>query len=126
MSLFSENLKWVRENCGFTQQQLANACNLDRSSFSYYESGKVEPSLQALARICLILGVTIDDMLRIDLKNSVMHKARIKKLITTQKDETQLLVYYRAMSMKLRRKSLNDMRKLALSDNPLEARNQKG
>jgi transcriptional regulator with XRE-family HTH domain len=60
---FGLRLTIARESVGMTQQQLAQAVGLSqRSVIGYYECGKAFPSLPVFARLCDVLGVTMDDM----------------------------------------------------------------
>lgn len=51
------NLKYYREKCGLTQQQVADALNINRSTYTYYEKGKTEPSIYTLQKIMLLFDV---------------------------------------------------------------------
>jgi len=62
---FGLRLTQAREACGMTQQQLAQACGLSqRSVITVYETGKALPSLPVYVRICRILGISLDDLIR--------------------------------------------------------------
>ena len=39
-----DKLRDIRERLGFTQRQVANALNIDRSSYASYEIGRSQPS----------------------------------------------------------------------------------
>lgn len=47
----------LRNNCTFTQQQVADALHLDRSTYAYYERGTTEPDLKTLKKIATIFNV---------------------------------------------------------------------
>ena len=44
--MLKQKLKEYRIKCGFSQQQVADVLNMHRSTYSYYESGKTEPSME--------------------------------------------------------------------------------
>lgn len=59
-------LRECRELCAYSQQQVAECLNIDRSTYSYYESGRTEPSIENLKRIAKLFGVRISELLEID------------------------------------------------------------
>lgn len=61
---FAENFKKARTNAGFTQQQVADALSLDRSSIAHYESGKSVPSMRNLNKICEMFEITPTEILK--------------------------------------------------------------
>ena len=46
-----------------TQQQMADFLNISRSTYTYYETGKSQPSFQNLKKLCEILGVDYNKIL---------------------------------------------------------------
>ena len=52
-----KKLKYYRENCELSQQQVANALNVDRSTYTYYETGKTTPSASTLLKLSKIFNV---------------------------------------------------------------------
>ncbi|MDR0424730.1 MAG: helix-turn-helix transcriptional regulator [Clostridiales Family XIII bacterium] len=61
--MFSQRLKALRKKRGFTQEALANAIGVERSSVGKYESRSVIPSSVVLINIARCLGTTIDYLL---------------------------------------------------------------
>ena len=47
-------------------QRLANFLNVDRSTYSYYENGKTEPSITVLMRMAELFSVTLDSLLNME------------------------------------------------------------
>lgn len=62
-STLSIILRQLRLNAGFTQQNVADALNINRSTYTYYETGKTTPDIQTLKRLSRIFDVTIDTFL---------------------------------------------------------------
>ena len=58
-----KKLRDLREKCGYTQQQIANALNIDRSTYSYYETGKTSPDIPSLLVLASVFSVSIEDLL---------------------------------------------------------------
>ncbi|MBQ9551798.1 MAG: helix-turn-helix transcriptional regulator, partial [Clostridia bacterium] len=59
---FKENLRQLRRACGFSQEDVANVLGVDRSAYSYYESGKTEPSITNLVKIARMYRVSTDTL----------------------------------------------------------------
>lgn len=60
---FAQNLKNLRLNRKLTQQQVADAMLFKRSSYSGYENGTAEPSLDGLKDIASFFQTSIDTLL---------------------------------------------------------------
>ena len=54
---FSEKLKCIREEKGFTQKQVATAMGISQQAYGQYESGSREPKMETICRIAAALGV---------------------------------------------------------------------
>lgn len=59
---FNEFLRRVRDVLGLTQQNVADVLGLDRSTYSYYETGKTEPNIRGLKTLAKLYNLTIDDL----------------------------------------------------------------
>lgn len=60
---FGEKLRNAREKCGMTQQQVADAMQIDKSTYCGYETGKRQPDVQKIKMLSQILGVSGDELL---------------------------------------------------------------
>ena len=60
---FPARLIQLRKEKGLTQQQMADAIGLHLTQIKRYESGASQPSLEALRKIAVALGVTTDSLL---------------------------------------------------------------
>jgi XRE family transcriptional regulator, regulator of sulfur utilization len=58
-----QNLTYLRKSRGLTQDQLAQASGVPRTTVSYLESGQGNPSLKILLKLATILGVTFEELL---------------------------------------------------------------
>ena len=63
---FSSKLKEARLRSGLTQQDIANKLNIDKSTYSGYETGKREPFVERIKELASILGVSGDYLLEIN------------------------------------------------------------
>lgn len=61
---FAKNLRFFRSNLGITQEELARRARITRNAIANYESGRSEPTFEALCFFCEALGVTADQLLQ--------------------------------------------------------------
>lgn len=61
---FAENFKAARKKCNLTQRELGDLVGLDRSTIAHYETGPSFPLMKNIQKICEVLGVSIEDLLR--------------------------------------------------------------
>jgi transcriptional regulator with XRE-family HTH domain len=59
--MISKILKARRTQNGYTQQNIADFLGIDRSTYSYYETGKTQPSTDILARLSCLYQIGLDD-----------------------------------------------------------------
>lgn len=64
---FSKNIKLLRKRRGKTQDDLAVALEMKRSTLSGYENKVAEPGLDALMKFSKYFGIAIDTLLKVDL-----------------------------------------------------------
>ena len=58
------NLRRYREAYDFTQQTLADRISISRQAYSNYETGKRDPDLDLLTRLCEVYSITLDQLVR--------------------------------------------------------------
>lgn len=58
--IVSRRLKELRQSKNLTQQKIARLLCVDRSTYSYYETGKTQPSLQTLLQLSDFYDVSLD------------------------------------------------------------------
>ena len=64
---FSSNIKFLRKHRGRTQDDVAFALNMKRSTLSGYENEVSEPNLEALIAFSKYFGIAIDTLVKTDL-----------------------------------------------------------
>lgn len=64
----SSNIKHLRTIRGVTQEQLAKVCGKGYTAIGNWEKGIREPSAVDLANIANFFGVSIDDLVKKDLR----------------------------------------------------------
>ncbi|MCL2234808.1 MAG: helix-turn-helix transcriptional regulator [Firmicutes bacterium] len=58
-----ERLKEIREEKGFSQEQVAKVIGIRQQTISQYEKGITEPDIQTLKKLCDFFDVTSDYLL---------------------------------------------------------------
>ena len=61
--MFSENLKTLRKEKGFSQEQLAIRLNIVRQTVSKWEKGISVPDAELLMQLAEVLNVNVSDLL---------------------------------------------------------------
>ena len=61
--MFSENLKTIRKEKGFSQEQLATRLNVVRQTISKWEKGLSVPDAELLIQLAEVLDVEVSDLL---------------------------------------------------------------
>ena len=116
-----KKLRDLREKCGYTQQQIANALNIDRSTYSYYETGKTSPDIPSLLVLASVFSVSIEDLLGQEQQNPLVLSDSSSSQSTTAnkfskniaqndshiydltKDEKQLICFFRAANPEIQK-----------------------
>ena len=105
--MLSEQLKIIRKANKFTQQGLADAIGIERSTYASYETGRNKPDVILLSKIAKVFGVSSDFILEIDTTAplnmediSVQYKKKSgNQLVSTlSKEEKGVLAKYRLLS----------------------------
>ena len=91
---FKERLRKIREDKGYTQDDLSRLSGIKKSNISKYENGIHEPTVSILCRLADALDVSIDYLTARDAKvisekeenyNVIMSEEEIKLIITLRK-----------------------------------------
>lgn len=61
-----ERIRKVRKEHNLTQEQLAKALNVSKSSIANYENGKTVPSMSTLIKLATIFNATMDELLGLE------------------------------------------------------------
>ena len=61
-----QRIRTLRESKGITQQDLAAACNFEKTNMSRIEAGGTNPTISTLYKISQALEVTISELVDIE------------------------------------------------------------
>lgn len=112
MKMISKTLKSLRIQNGYTQQNVAEFLGIDRSTYSYYETGKTRPSTEVLARLSFLYHVSIDDFvpssykkasdlnLECSIPEGLSLYENTERFSNLTFEEQQLVLYFRACTDK--------------------------
>lgn len=107
-------LKYYRENCDLSQQQVAQVLNIDRSTYTYYETGKTVPSINTLMKLSRVFHVpytvffdSIDQEIFSDaafadadsenIVDIIQKQTNDEKIYELSKLEQDMLIYFRLL-----------------------------
>lgn len=87
-----DNLRYLRKKHRWSQQQLADALQIPRTTLGDYERGHTEPNIELLLAIADRFGVTVDQLLRSKLAHKdleIISGKDMKVLAITVNDEKE-------------------------------------
>lgn len=70
MSIANKNIKYLRKQRGWTQEEFAQKLRIKRSLVGAYEEERADPRIDVLEIVCDIFKLTLDDILRKDLSET--------------------------------------------------------
>ncbi len=118
-SMISYWLKFYRHECGLTQQQVADRLKIERSTYTYYETGKTKPDINTLIKIAKVYNIKytallegVEDELEeavADITSGAAEEEEGLKYRThaTTKYEVELLFVVRNLTPKQRKEVMN-------------------
>lgn len=87
MSLFSKNLKFLREKKNLSQNKLAEMANVNQTTIARWESEEMSPSLDNIFDVAEALNTTVADLTGIDLeKEETSSFSELELLFNKNKD----------------------------------------
>ena len=110
-----DKLRETRLLCGFSQKQVADVLKIHRSTYSYYELGTTEPSLDNLCVLAKLFNISLNELLGIETESLSLGDPGIEDEFGTlrtgdlTRDEKTLIMYFRLMTASQRKELLNVM-----------------
>lgn len=101
--IFSDNLKRLREFYNMKQIDLEKKSMIPRSTLSYYESKKSEPTLTSLIGIANSFNITIDDLVKVELNDQILieKEEKNKKYNLTRKISNSMIFSKKLKKLRL-------------------------
>ena len=136
----AQRLKAARRACKLTQSQVAEILGIDRSAYTYYETGKSSPSLANLLRLASVFRVEVPWLLGMredgeeahllfagDDAFSLSEDIAESHMLELTKAERQVVAFYRAMRGEGKEQALLEaFRQVRDSDPPADDGNNDG
>lgn len=108
--MIDQIIKQLRIANEYTQKQIAEILNIDRSTYAYYESGKTKPDIAQLAKLARLYNVSVDSLIGVVKKVSTISDSvelkkfhdenRIEKMALLSDDEKSLVLLFRSCADK--------------------------
>ena len=106
-------LRQCRVNCALSQQQVADALNIDRSTYAYYETGHTLPSITTLSKLAEIFNVPLASLFP-KAKTAELHDSGaipFSPIYQLPKAERSLLIKFRVLSEKDKKEIIDEINK---------------
>ncbi len=98
---FKKNLRYLRRKHGYGQPYIAELCGKkDYTTVQRWEEGKTEPSLKNVYTLATLFGVTIDDLVTVDLELMDSKPIPIVRESLLPENEKDLVKKYRRLNEK--------------------------
>ncbi|MFI3300438.1 MAG: helix-turn-helix transcriptional regulator [Candidatus Gastranaerophilales bacterium] len=91
--LIGLKIKEIRKNKKITQEQLAEAVDLDFGYISKLEVGRNFPTLGTLEKIATVLGVNICEFFQFANENDIDFKSEINRIFDNLNKDKQFTLY---------------------------------
>lgn len=119
-------LKRYRLNCGYSQQAMANALGVDRSTYSYYETKKSMPTIKTISILKKMLNIPYDEIFSCFEQENKETESAMENVIPFDRDfpdrvsvyelprdEKQLILFYRSLNVENRKNLMSELQELA-------------
>ncbi len=90
----AEQLRKCRINCGLSQLQVAKALGIDRTTYTCYENGRIEPNLKAIVKLSEIFNIDASLLLPKEAPSSLKDsdtKSNIPFYLLSKEEKTLIL-----------------------------------
>lgn len=81
MSIFTENLKRLRERENLKQSELAEMIGVTNKAISSWEKGRTEPNMGMIEKLCVALNCTKSDLMEEQPTILMTSDAQVKRLL---------------------------------------------
>lgn len=90
-NFFKENLKYIREEKGLSQNKLSELTGVNQSTIGRWESGEMTPTIDNVIDLMNALHIPINELGNFLGKNLSIHNINEEKQETTEQEEMELL-----------------------------------
>lgn len=122
--MISQRLRKIRVEHKMTQQNIADVLGIDRTTYTFYETGVTKPSLVTLAKLADIYNVTVGYLLGVEENRPELKKSpedygtdcRLESndpISLLSRDEKQILMCYRVLNEQGKKEAVKTMKEFA-------------
>ena len=110
-----ESLRRVRKEHNLKQKDIAEAIGIDRSTYSFYETGKTNPPIETMCALAKIYNVTIGYLIGKEANNPELRvranavSSAVDPIALLNEDEQKLLIYYRLAQENSKKEILDEV-----------------
>ena len=113
-----ESLRKVRIENNFTQKNIADVLGIDRTTYTYYETGSSNPSPKTLIALSQIYNVSVGYLMGIEEDRTVVRKTVPDPVVASdpismlKEKEKELLMYFRVLEDEQKKEVIELLKKL--------------
>ena len=104
---FSERLREFRTRHKMTQQEIADVLGVDRTAYTFYETGKTQPSAANIVKLSRIFNVTVGYLLGVEENSPELAQYKVitpleegvDPIALLNRTERKLLMYIRTQDV---------------------------
>ncbi len=111
-SPFATRLRALRKGCGMTQEDIAAALNMHRTTYTKYETDKANPDRACLACLAELFGVSVDFLIGNDAFATQDMKDALHE-VALNRQERRMLSAFRDLTDEQRRAILQSVEQAA-------------
>lgn len=93
-------LREIRKKHGYTQKEIAEVLGIDRSTYTFYETGTTSPAIVSLIKLSRFYGTTLDNLVGVNPFPNLADVSSTEEggKIVFDESELLLLEFYRNLS----------------------------
>ena len=121
--MVAKQLRTIRQQFGLTQKEVAGVLGIDRTTYTYYETGLTSPPLETLYKLSKMYHVTVGYLMGVEINYFDPGETKIAakknsdaqlRLEAMSRDEKELLLCYRVLNSEAKEKVLEQLHLMAL------------
>ena len=100
-------IKKLRKSCSYTQKEVADMLGVDRSTYAYYESGRIKPDIDTIRKLSNIFKVHYTQILENEMHTQFSDSKQ--QFFGLNNEETELLTIFRMLSDESKKEIMNSV-----------------
>ena len=115
-----ESLRKIRIENNFTQKNIADVLGIDRTTYTYYETGASNPSPKTLIALSQIYNISVGYLMGVEENRPIGAGAKTKVSVASgdpismlKEKEKELLMYFRVLDEEKKKEVVELLKKLS-------------